>query len=357
MEKKFLVIQQKMIGDVLTSTILLEALRKQFPDSELHYLINSHTLPVVANNPVIDKVVLFTPEIASSKREFYRLLMRLRKEKYDGVIDAYSKTGSALMSFFTKAPVRVGIQKSYLRFFYTHTYTNKLVRSGTLPLAHENRLQLLTPLGVTIDEPITPKLYLTEAEINAVKKALLTDGLDVEKQQCIMINVLGSSVNKTYPLEYMAQLLRAVTAQFPEFCFVLNYMPQQSEEVKKILELCDNQTKKQLKELNIKGLRNFIVATSLCKAVIGNEGGAIHMGAALQLPTFAIFSPWIRKETWSISDATNAHQSVHLKDYKPELFVNYSQKKFKTQQQILYKAFVPSFFKEKLFSFLKNSTN
>jgi len=37
---KILVIQIKMIGDVLTSSILFEALRKEFPTAELHYMIS-----------------------------------------------------------------------------------------------------------------------------------------------------------------------------------------------------------------------------------------------------------------------------------------------------------------------------
>ncbi len=46
---KILVIQQKMIGDVLTSSILFEALRLKYPNAQLDYLINEHTFPVVQN--------------------------------------------------------------------------------------------------------------------------------------------------------------------------------------------------------------------------------------------------------------------------------------------------------------------
>ena len=41
---KILVIQQKMIGDVLTSSILFESLRIKYPNSKLDYLVNSNTL-------------------------------------------------------------------------------------------------------------------------------------------------------------------------------------------------------------------------------------------------------------------------------------------------------------------------
>ena len=53
---KCLVIQQKMIGDVLTSTLLCEVLREKYPDAEIHYLVNSNTLPVLAHHTSFDKL-------------------------------------------------------------------------------------------------------------------------------------------------------------------------------------------------------------------------------------------------------------------------------------------------------------
>ena len=58
---KVLVIQIKMIGDVLASTVICEAIKKEHPDWEVHYLIQKSTFPVVENNPFIDKVIFHYP--------------------------------------------------------------------------------------------------------------------------------------------------------------------------------------------------------------------------------------------------------------------------------------------------------
>ncbi len=50
---KILVIQQKMIGDVLISSIICNNLRKAYPDAQIDYLVNSFTIPVIINNPNI----------------------------------------------------------------------------------------------------------------------------------------------------------------------------------------------------------------------------------------------------------------------------------------------------------------
>ncbi|MDA8850606.1 lipopolysaccharide heptosyltransferase family protein, partial [Flavobacteriaceae bacterium] len=80
---KILIIQQKMIGDVLTSTILFEAIKEKYPKAKLHYLINSHTLPVIENNPFIDDIILYTPEIQKSNLKLWRFIKSIKKNEYD----------------------------------------------------------------------------------------------------------------------------------------------------------------------------------------------------------------------------------------------------------------------------------
>ena len=59
-----------MIGDVLTSSVMFEALRQKYPDAQLDYLINEHTFPVVQNNPFIDDYVFLTKKKNKAKEHF-----------------------------------------------------------------------------------------------------------------------------------------------------------------------------------------------------------------------------------------------------------------------------------------------
>jgi len=56
---KILVVQQKMIGDVLTSTVICESLKKEYPDSTVDYLVYSNAKPVIKNNPFFDNIFEF----------------------------------------------------------------------------------------------------------------------------------------------------------------------------------------------------------------------------------------------------------------------------------------------------------
>ena len=108
---KVLIIQQKMIGDVLTSTILCENIKANIKESKVYYLINTQTKAVVENNPYIDEIVLFTPKYRKSKLAFYKFLKEIRKEKFDVVIDVYGKLESNLICLFSKAPIKISYKK------------------------------------------------------------------------------------------------------------------------------------------------------------------------------------------------------------------------------------------------------
>jgi len=124
--KKVLVIQQKMIGDVLASTLLCEHLKIHFPEAQVHFLINEHTRAVVDGNPFIDKIVIFKNEFKKEKTQFYRFLKEIKKEQYDVVIDVYCKLESNLISYFTKAAIKISYKKWYSKFIYSHLFTYSL---------------------------------------------------------------------------------------------------------------------------------------------------------------------------------------------------------------------------------------
>ena len=348
---KILVIQQKMIGDVLTSSILFEILRAEYPKAELHYLIYPHTLPVVENNPFIYKILIFKEEY---KKPIYLLpfLKEVRREKYDVVIDVYSKIGTAIIASASGAPMTISYQKWYTAFSYSHAVPRKTVATTNAGLAIEHRLDLLGPLLKKVPAEVKPKIYLTETEIAGAKDILSGSGISADKP-LMMISVLGSSNDKTYPAEYLAQLLDEIVVQ-TNAALLFNYIPSQKKAAEGTFNLCKPETQKHI-HLDIfgKSLREFMALTAQCSALIGNEGGAVNMAKALNIPTFSIFSPAVPKEDWSLFENETTNISVHLKDYKPQLFDGLLKKELKGKSAELYKEFRPELISEKLSAFLR----
>lgn len=340
-----------MIGDVLTSTILFEALREKYPTAELHYLINSGTIAVVENNPFIDKLVILDPKTPKAISATFKFLKNIKHEKYDLVIDLYSKFFSAGTSFFSWAKKRIGKKKWYLAWAYTDTITlTSHSPEISIPMAYINRLDFLKPIFDKIDYSFKPKIFVTETEKTSMLKKLREQGLT---ENLIMVNCLGSSDSKTYPLEYMAMLLEYMVSNFPEKKILLNFTPNQKNEVEKLLSLCNENTQRAISKFHAHGLREFIVLTTFCKAVIGNEGGAINIAKALNVKTWAIFSPWIKPESW-VRKNDPKHIAIHLKYFRPELFIGH-EKHTKKDYRELYQLLKPAMVIESLNVFLENN--
>ena len=350
---KILIIQQKMIGDVLTSTILFEAIKEKYPKAELHYLINPNTLPVIKNNSYIDDVILYTPEVQRSNLKLWHFIRAIRKNEYDVIIDVYSKLSSNLISFLSKAKTKISYHKKQSLFIYDHNIkrTNHSNKASGLEIS--NRLKLLTPLKI-YKESLKPKIYLTKEEIDTRKRYLENNSINF-KNPLYMISVLGSSENKSYPPNFMAKIIDTIVAE-TKGQILFNYIPSQLSQAKIVYDFCNTETKKHI-HFNIFGgnLREFLAITKNCDALIGNEGGAINMAKALDIPTFSIFSPWIKKEGWNGFENDGTHVSVHLKDFNSSLYDNKTQKEIKKEARLFYEAFLPNYFLPLLKKFLKTN--
>lgn len=350
---KILVIQQKMIGDVLVSSLICENLKLNYPKAEIHYLVNRFTIPVIANNPYIDEVIVFEDVYRSSKIEFYKFLKRIRKENYEVVIDAYGKLESNLVTLFSGAKIKLSWKKPLNNLIYTSTL--KIANESEIGLgsAIENRLNLVKAFNGSKIYCQQPKIHLTESELEIAEERVLNI-LSGKNKTVVMISALGSNERKTYPLLYMAEVLDFIVSS-SEALLVLNFMPSQSKAIEKLYSLCKKNTQKKiLLDFKVGSLREFMSITKFCKATIGNEGGAINMSKALDIPTFSIFSPWINKEGWNgFEDQTLKHTSVHLSDYQPDLFLDKTEKISKK----MYQKFKPNLFLDTLKEFLTKHVN
>ena len=131
-------------------------------------------------------------------------------------------------------------------------------------------------------------------------------------------------------------------------------MESQQKEANEIFSLCKENTKNNTFIQLVPGnLRDFLSITNHCDALIGNEGGAVNMAKALDIPTFTIFSPWINKNDWNCFEDGKKHVSVHLEDYKPEFYKGKEKKLLKNIAEELYQQFSPELIYSKLSVFLE----
>lgn len=345
-----------MIGDVLVCSILCNNLKKALPDAEIHYMIYATTSAVVEGNTSIDKLVLFTEKERKSKLAFYRFLMDIRNERYDVLIDSYSKLESWLTSYFSGARRKISYRKPGRNFLYTdlvNTYETPLTNLG---LIIERRLSLLEPLNLDVQIDPVPKLIVSDQEKKLAQTLFRKHQVDAGRKT-IMVSILGSSPIKTYPLNYMAKVLDFI-CKHSRVNVLFNYIPNQLSEAKSVFEACQPETQELIYfDLIGKSIREYIALMHACDLIIGNDGGAINMAKALNKPSFTIFSPWIRKEMWATFDDGIFHKSVHLAQYDLAHFEGKTEQELKKQSIDLYNYFKPTYFFDELSAFLEDNVS
>lgn len=98
MKIKYLVIRFSSIGDIVLTSPVVRCLKNQVNDAEIHFVTKSRFACLVNQNPFIDKVHLLAGNINE-------LIVRLKAENFDYIIDLHNNLRSSRIKSRLKCPV------------------------------------------------------------------------------------------------------------------------------------------------------------------------------------------------------------------------------------------------------------
>jgi ADP-heptose:LPS heptosyltransferase len=91
-KRKFLIIRFSSIGDIVLTTPVIRCLKQQVPDAEVHFLTKKSYKTIIKHNPYIDTAHYY-------KDNMPELLEKLRKEKFDYIIDLHNNIRTRYITF------------------------------------------------------------------------------------------------------------------------------------------------------------------------------------------------------------------------------------------------------------------
>ncbi len=339
-----------MVGDVLLASIIANNLRTTFPNAYIAFLCYDSASAVLENNPSIDKIIKVKQEEVRKPINLLKMLLFIKKQHFSLVVDHYSKLESQLFSLFSNAKIRIGYDKTTIPFAYTTKI--KLLERRVSPYgkAVDDRISFIKTIVKEASIDPYPKIYLSKEEIDTAKKTL--SSLNTERKT-IMLAVPGSSMEKSLPLNYMAHILNYLSENY-EMNFLLNYSPSQEKYISQLRKEL-NASKNINFDIVAKNLRDFIKIMSQCDAIIGNEGGAIHIAKALKKPSFSIFSPFVPKEFWGTFENEKQNRSIHVKDLYPEIYKDKSRREIFSERKSLYQKLEPKYIIPEIDNFIQEN--
>ncbi len=307
--KKILVLPLYGIGDVLMTTPAIRNLKEQL-DVEITYLhMFKTTRDILLHNPYVDENIHF-PFLEASKFNSLCFLMRFRK-KLDCSINFYpsNRRDYNLAAFIAGSPIRIGHryllgdikEMNFLK-------TNAVMENDSLHCVEEN-LRLLDLMDIQVRRPYPLEIYLPEEERLFAHQWLKERKID-EK---ILVGIHpGTSAFKNHdkrrwPQASFADLINRLALELRGSVFLLFGGPEEKPLRQEIISMSDNNDKViSIDSLTIRQAASLI---QKCRLFITNDSGLMHIAAAMQVPTVAIFGPtnpvWVRP--WGVK-----HRIVRL---------------------------------------------
>ena len=125
--ERILLIKLSAIGDVIHTIPLLNALRRHYPSARIDWLSKPTPAEFIRDLPAVDEVLIYGENHTEVPRynwdgithfirlirdhRFLAMLSRLRRARYDLVIDMQGQMRSGFVSKVTGAPVRIGFDR------------------------------------------------------------------------------------------------------------------------------------------------------------------------------------------------------------------------------------------------------
>ncbi len=276
---KILIIRLGAIGDVVHTTNLFRAIKKQNPNIEIHYLTRELIKPLLIEDIDIDKVITIDQNykaFSSYTRDFAK---KLKAENYDLVIDLQPSFKIKVLIFLA------GIKKQlvYRKSFKVHAVTN-FWRTGLKAFPKMEESQKL-------------KLYLPKTAVENAK-----DRLKDFKRPFIVISaggVFSKRQGRTYPVEKWVELGKKLQEKY-KGTIILNG----ANEDKKILEPL-NQIPNSVNYIGELSLVDSCAVISQADLMLSGDSGPLHIATALGVNSIGLYGSMPVERTGCYSSGIN----------------------------------------------------
>jgi heptosyltransferase-3 len=289
--ERILLIQLRRIGDVLLCTPALRALRKTLPRSHIAFLTERECADILALNPYLDELLVLERQRYRNPLYWMKKIWRIRRKRFDLVIDYLSNPRTAYISFLSSARLRVGYDLPGRRFLY-----NRLVKNiGEKGYAAAQKLDVLKGLGIEstdlrLDFPLPP-----EAKLFA-QRFFKEERID-SSNLVVSVSPTSRRSFRRWPPERYARLADWLIQKFGA-SVILVWGPKEKEMIVRIQHL--------MKEESVicwptKSLFELGAILRECDLHLGNDNGTKHIAVAMDKPTITIYGPQ-DPQSWTYPD-------------------------------------------------------
>ena len=287
--KKILVIKMRHHGDVLLTSPVFSFLNKSLPSVQVDAYIYKDTLPMLEGHPGISK--FHTYDRGWKKRSLFSrlkkeitILLQIKKEKYDLVINLTEGDRGALVALVSQSPYKIGFDRGGKRVFgrkkvYTHTVKNTPTPRHTV----EKQLDALRCIGLFPKQEERDLFFHIPEQSNAHVKELLKG-----EEDYIVIHPVSRWRFKCLPPQAIGTLASELVSQGKKVVLTSGPDREERDMIEAIRKFCPEEVIDLGGKTSLKDLGALIGKAELLICV---DSVPLHMASALKTPVVALFGP------------------------------------------------------------------
>src|SRR2546422_548694 len=276
--ERILIIKLRYVGDVLLASPVLSRLREGFPKARLTMLVNPGTDDVVQDHPALDEVLVLERGNLARQRRF---VQDLRRRHFDLVIDLTDADRSALLSWLSRSPMRLGFNSEgrWRGLLYTQVVDADRFRMHTV----RYHLKATEALGLAGPPPAPFLAVAPQArrEADRLLREVEVDGA----RPFVCLHPGARWWFKAWPAERFAALAELIQTETTAQTLFLGGDQERSLESR----IADGMKTPFRSLIGKTSLRALAAVLERAALMISNDKGAMHMGGALGVAVRGLF--------------------------------------------------------------------
>ncbi|MGH2638852.1 MAG: lipopolysaccharide heptosyltransferase II [Rhabdochlamydiaceae bacterium] len=281
--EKIIVRMPNWIGDLVMATPVLSDLRKMYPKAHITAMCRTPISDLLREDQDIDELFCFSKTNQFGRRSDKRdIIEKLKRGKYDLGILLTHWFSSAWWFWLGNVKRRLGYKGNGRSLLLT----DKIPLPKNVDAQHlvETYKMLLGPLGIPVSKT-KPRLFLTEKELSDAKTLLKQLGITSDD------TLVGINPGATYGSAkcWLPDRFREVTKRLLKLDHIkIIYFGDQAS-MPLMKEICQDLPSSVINLAGLTSLRELACLIKLCKVLLTNDSGPMHIAAAVGTPVVALF--------------------------------------------------------------------
>lgn len=300
---RILIIAPNWIGDAVMSQPLLANLKVIYPQSQIDVLASPWVAPIYRACAEVHQVIEARLEHKQLQWDLRRQLAKqLKLNDYSACFVLPNSLKSALIPWLANIPLRIGY-RGEMRFGLINIALDNPSKTNRPPMAN-HYLALSNAMDhskeIATNQAADPKLNISPAAKQSVSAKLQAAAID-EKSIYVLCPGAEYGVTKRWPTGHFASLAQHLITNEPNANVIL--LGSKGDHVlgEKIISQVTSTAQIQ-NWCGETSLDEAIALIGMSKALVSNDSGLMHIGAALKVPQVAIFGSSDPHHTPPLSD-------------------------------------------------------